>query len=324
MSSSGTFPILRPDLQVAFSYRLQVMRDIYLSQALRRTVETMDITLIDGELASYVSKKSLQRVAGFGLRGEVVFAVPCVLTANPHLLGYYRLLYGLSQKEFYNAGPFGRFVALEDRGEVPARIAGLVPALCKSLAGTAALLVEGVDALSLERVHELQLLTVGPYLRGSENTRIGQQATREVMDVVKRVVASALRQETKRTLIVENASNRTVMIEFASDPDVRVEEILASGARPLVSMEIKGGTDFSNIHNRLGEAEKSHQKAKGRGFFEFWTLVRCDVSATDVQRESPTTSRVFYIDNLSDPGHADYSQFRDILSSIIGIPVGDE
>lgn len=324
MPSSGTFPILRPDLQVAFSYRIQVMRDIYLSQALRRTVEDMDITLIDRELASYVSKKSLQRVAGFGLRGEVVFAVPCVLATNPYLLGYYRLLYGLSQKEFYNAGPFGRFIGLEERGEIPARVTNAIPALCRSLATTGALLVEGVDALSLERVHELQLLTVGPYLRGSENTRIGQQATQEVMGIVKRVVASALRQETRRTLLVENASNRTVMIEFGSDPDVRVEEMLASGARPLVSMEIKGGTDASNIHNRLGEAEKSHQKARAQGFFEFWTLVRCDVAPEDARRESPTTSRFFHIDGLSEPGGPDYAQFRDLLCSIIGIPVGDE
>jgi hypothetical protein len=32
-----------------------------------------------------------------------------------------------------------------------------------------------------------------------------------------------------------------------------------------VAVEIKGGKDYSNIHNRIGEAEKSHQKAKKEG-----------------------------------------------------------
>lgn len=61
-------------------------------------------------------------IASFGLRGEVFIPVPCVLRANPYLLGYYRLLLGLSQKETYNKGPFGRFKAMEERGEIPGKL----------------------------------------------------------------------------------------------------------------------------------------------------------------------------------------------------------
>lgn len=68
----------------------------------------------------------MRKVASFGLRGEVLFAVPCVLAANPCLLGYCRLLLGLSQKEFYGKGPFGRFKRLEDEGLIPERAAALV------------------------------------------------------------------------------------------------------------------------------------------------------------------------------------------------------
>ena len=38
----------------------------------------------------------------------------------------------------------------------------------------------------------------------------------------------------------------------------------ASRDRPLVAIEVKAGTDASNIHNRIGEAEKSHLKARAR------------------------------------------------------------
>ena len=40
-----------------------------------------------------------------------------------------------------------------------------------------------------------------------------------------------------------------------------------------IAIEIKGGTDVSNLHNRLGEAEKSHQNARLLGFTQFWTII---------------------------------------------------
>ncbi|MBP8952414.1 MAG: XcyI family restriction endonuclease, partial [Armatimonadetes bacterium] len=291
---------------MAFFHHLQTLRGLYLQDALKRTVRRLDIGRLDTQLALFVEPVALQKVASFGLRGESVFPVPYLLEADPRLPGYYRLLYGLSQKEFCNAGPFGRFFALEDRGEVPPRAQAQLPALCRSLAATGAHLVDGLDVLSLQNIAELQLLTVGPYLRGSENTRIGQAATLEVVDIIKNVVGPAIRQETKRTLLLENPSGRTVVIEFANDPDVRIEESMVTGNRPLVSMEIKGGTDASNIHNRLGEAEKSHQKARGRRFREFWTLVRCDIADDEARRESPTTSHFFHIDRLKDPDDSQY------------------
>lgn len=321
MPSGTRYPVLSPDLQVAFHFRLENLRGLYFGGALTQTVEGLDIEQLDRQLARYVPKGALTRVASFGLRGEVVFPVPCLLVANPYLLGYYRLLYGLSQKEFYSAGPFGRFIGLEERGEVPTRVAELVPALCRSLVGTGEKLVEGIGQLTLESIHELQLLTLGPYLRGGQNTRIGAGATREVFSIIKGIVDPALEMSTDRLMRLKNASGRIVVIEFGADPDVRIEELLDSGPRPLVSMEIKGGTDVSNIHNRLGEAEKSHQKAKKRGFFEFWTLVRCDLDLDHARRETPTTGRFFHIDSLQSKTSPEYRQFRDLLCSVIGIPV---
>jgi hypothetical protein len=188
-----------------------------------------------------------------------------------------------------------------------------------SLVATAQMLVVGIDDLSLSNVRDLQLITLGPQLRGSENTRLGQTATREVFELVKDTVAPYVKESTERTIRIENDSGRTVLIEFFSDPDVRITEKLKSRVRPLVSMEIKGGTDASNIHNRLGEAEKSHQKAKNLGFLEFWTIIRVDIDPSLAKRESPTTSHFFHLDRIQDATSAEHRDFREMLASLIGV-----
>jgi hypothetical protein len=50
----------------------------------------------------------------------VFFPCPLVLRANPKLLGYYRLLYGVSQKDFVQAGQ-GIFSSMEDAGVISTR-----------------------------------------------------------------------------------------------------------------------------------------------------------------------------------------------------------
>jgi len=318
-SGSTSFAVLRPDLQVAFYYILESVRGEFLAEALRDAVGGLAIAEVDRQLGRLVPGPSLARVAAFGLRGETVFPVPVVLEANPSLLGYYRLLYGLSQKEFYNKGPFGRFKVLEEGGAIPARLESQIEALCGSLIGTAEHLVASLDRLSVDTIHELQLLTLGPQLRGSQNTKIGEQATREVFDVIAQIADPFVREATKRTIVLENKAGRTVLVEFSSDPDVKITEKLESGVRPLVSVEIKGGADASNVHNRLGEAEKSHQKAKARGFFEFWTILRVDVDEPTARRESPTTSHFFSLDGLLDKTSAEHRRFRELLAACLSI-----
>ena len=108
---------------------------------------------------------------------------------------------------------------------------------------------------------------------------------------------------------------------FASDPDIAITEELPSGVRPQVSIEIKGGTDISNVHNRIGEAEKSHQKAKNAGFFEFWTIIRVDVDERTAKSESPTTSHFFHLDRIADPRTREHDLFSDLLGSTVGVRV---
>lgn len=89
---------------------------------------------IDKELATFAPAASLRKLASWGLRGELVFAVPTVLAANPYLLGYYRLLLGFSQKAFYTAASgIAKFKALEERGTLGKAQATALQQLCRAL-----------------------------------------------------------------------------------------------------------------------------------------------------------------------------------------------
>jgi hypothetical protein len=96
----------------------------------------------------------------------------------------------------------------------------------------------------------------------------------------------------------------------------------AGSFRHLIAIEVKAGSDFSNIHNRVGEAEKSHQKAKEAGYVECWTVVNVDkIDVTMARRESPTTNRFYRISDLISVSGNEYQDFKDRVVSLTGIPV---
>jgi len=91
--------------------------------------------------------------------------------------------------------------------------------------------------------------------------------------------------------------------------------------RNVIAIEIKGGTDFSNIHNRLGEAEKSHQKARLSGFVECWTVVNVDNIDLDMARkESPSTNRFYRLSQLVLGKGSEYLDFKRRIQSLTGLP----
>lgn len=316
------FKIPKPDLQITFFHRLKEIRKTYLLDALLSVVAKLEIPKIDAELGNFVSSGGLQRVAGWGLRGELVFAVPYVLYSNPKLLGYYRLLLGFSQKQFYSGQyGFGRIKPMEEKGQLSSANETSLPDFCQALCASAELLVQGVDELSQDSVHELTLLTLGPQFRGGALNILGIRATRRVFDLISSIVAPSIISATERSLEIQNAAGRMVKVEFASDPDICITEELPSGKfRNLVAIEIKGGRDYSNIHNRIGEAEKSHQKARKEGYVECWTMVGVlDLNMALVRRESPTTDRFYLIEHITEKGSSDFEDFRENLLSRVGI-----
>lgn len=316
------FEIPFPSLQIGFYHRLQELRHTVLLESLLKTVGKSEIAEIDRQLDKFVTQKALRKVAGWGLRGEIVFSVPYILEQNPQLLGYYRLLLGFSQKQFYGRQcGFGIFKSLEERGAIIDRQKPLLPDFSRCLCKSAEHLVSGVERLSEELVHDLTLLTLGPQLRGGANNIFGTEATKRVFDLIGVILSDSVVNEGEWSLQVKNAAGRTVLVEFAGDPDIRIREKLSSGRfRNLVAIEIKGGTDASNIHNRLGEAEKSHQKARDAGFVECWTIVRVPKLNTALARkESPSTDRFYNIDEIARSKSHESMDFRENLCARVGI-----
>ncbi len=317
--------LLPPETQIDFVQRLLLAREQLLLPALAATVQTLSIAELDRQLSAVASSENMALLASRGIRGERVFATEIILHANPRLLGYYRLLLGYSQKEFYQSKTgLGTFKRMEEAGEIAPRATRLLGELCQLLSTRADQLLACVplDRLENELLHELTILTLGPQLRGGKNVRRGSDAIVEVFSMIQRIVAEHVTAVSQRELRLNNAAGRRVRIAFAADPDIVVLEERSDGKwHGRVAIEIKGGQDFSNIHNRIGEAEKSHQKAKKSGFVECWTVLNVDTTNLELaRRESPSTDQFFLISALRDDHSAAFNDFQIRLRQLTSIP----
>jgi hypothetical protein len=216
-----------PELQIDFSFALGQIRSLYLQDALSKTIADINLSKLDKELAGYVPQASLKALAKHGLRGELVFPVPCLLENNPYLLGYYRLLLGFSQKEFYTT-KFGvsGFKSMEVKGILTKKNADALPALCKGLIESAISLINGIgaDRISKELLDDLTLLTVGPQLRGGANVKKGIAGIVDVFQAIHNIVEHAANSSSASKIEIRNAAGRIVLIEFAPDPDIVIRE----------------------------------------------------------------------------------------------------
>ena len=232
---------------------------------------------------------------------------------------------GFSQKEFYNKGGMGRFASLESKGIIPSRVDGEIGVLCGAFCDRASELIEGLglERLSAALIDDLTLLTLGPQLRGSNNTLIGKLANQAVFEIIRSIVEQSVVRRTEVRLELENAAGRKVLIAFSADPDISVTEKTSDKSkRNIIAIEIKGGTDQSNIWNRLGEAEKSHQSAKQQGFTEFWTIYNViSLDERKAREKSPTTNRFYALTELERKEGGTYEDFRDRFASLVGIRI---
>ena len=313
-----------PNTQISFANALTEIRDLLLQDALSSTVASRDIQLSDTELHSFADSNSLRELARNGMRGELLFAVPCVLRTNPFLLGYYRLLLGYSQKGFYTATTgAGMFKSMEEKGTVSSKQADSLSELCIALNYNSKYMLDRMSPRMINPsfFDHLTLLTLGPQLRGGANVQKGTSAITQVFDVVYQIVKNRVVVFDKHRIMLKNSSGRSVIIQFAADPDIVIREELAPDVyKNLVAIEVKGGQDYSNIHNRVGEAEKSHQKAKKDGYVECWTVVNVDrIDMSMARKESPTTNRFYRLSELLTDSSPDLRDFSLQILSAAGI-----
>jgi hypothetical protein len=311
-----------PARQVFFHQLLLAARSLWLSDALSETLGQVDQETVQAQIRLIVPSDVRKILAAAGLREDHIFPVPVVIKIKPSLVGYFRLLLGAPQKSFYNSATgMGRFKSMEELGSLSSKQEAYLEHFCRAMSGPLSELVRQIPDISRRDLDELPLLTFGAQLQGSNNTRIGKTAMKELFLAIKDLVAEHIVETQERRIVVQNAAGRIVHISLAQDPDVAVVEIMSDKSQHRkVAIEVKGGTDVSNVHNRAGEAEKSHQKARRNGFPEFWTVIsKQGLQVSKLQRESPTTNHWFDLAQLLAREGPDWSEFSQRLAGTVGV-----
>jgi hypothetical protein len=303
---------------------LVAARKSMLMDALSETLRQLDPNVTKQQILAYVPLDVQKLLAAAGIRDEHVFPVPAVLEKKPTLIGYYRLLLGVSQKRFYRKGTgMGPFKSMETRGLFNPKKRPDIEHLCMAMNENLAELVRQISpTIAARDVLELPPLTLGAQLYGSNNNAIGRQATLDVFLSVVEIVKKFIVSQDSAKIAVHNASKRRVVIALSGDPDIRIQEEFEGKLRNILAIEIKGSTDVSNAHNRAGEAEKSHRKAKKQDFRDYWTIISlAGVDPRLLDQESPTTTSWFDVAQVLAREGNDWEEFRSRFAGAVGIPL---
>jgi XcyI restriction endonuclease len=302
---------------------LVAARKKYFMDALSDALSGLDPNKVKAQIAEYVPSDVQKLLAAAGLRDEHVFPVPAVIEAKPSLVGYYRLLLGAPQKSFYKgATGMGQFKSMEETGALSKKQEASVPDFCRAMAEPLAGLLRQIPNFTGRDLQELPLLTFGPQLQGSNNTQIGKKAMQEIFIAVTEILKEYIIDKTPNRLTIRNASRRTVFVDLSHDPDVSIREQIEKQIHNKVAVEVKGGTDVSNVHNRAGEAEKSHLKAKRKGFRDFWTIIsKTGQDMSKLEQESQTTTEWFDVTEILARQGKDWESFGQRLAGTVGIPL---
>jgi len=309
--------------QVAFYQLLVAARKQWFMDALSAALGQLDQAAVKAQIVEYVPRKAQRALAIAGVRDEHVFPVPIVLEAKPPLVGYHRMLLGASQKSFYSGSTgMSMFKRMEEAGTINEKQKEGLDAFCRAMAVCLSELVLQIPAITERDLRELPLLTFGAQLQGSNNTQIGKRAMQELFVAIAETTRRYIAKKEPAKLTLKNASGRTVYITLSHDPDVSVQEVMGNDLHNKVAIEVKGGTDVSNAHNRAGEAEKSHLKAKRRGFKDFWTIIsKHGLDVARLRQESQTTTEWFDVTELLERKGKDWDEFRARLAGVVGIPL---
>lgn len=126
--------------------------------------------------------------------------------------------------------------------------------------------------------------------------------------------------ETDTSITLDNSAGRKVTLSLAPDPDIVIREEVNGQEVYKVAIEIKGGSDRANLHNRVGEAEKSHSKARAAGAQDCWTVISLDKA--DMQRlhqESASTREWIDLNDVLRGAGPSWDRLTVLTISAMGI-----
>jgi len=310
---------LSVDLAIDLYQALLDARRLYLQPALGIAVANIGVVRIDAELQLLVPEPALNHLARLGLRGERVFPVPSIITHTPSLLGYYRMLLGFSKKEFQKRG-FRMWVAVEEKNMLSDKFKGDLEQFCTTLIEPLTDLVYAMNRFEDRDLSDLALLTLGPTLQGGRNNVIGSKAEKQVFQLLRQLVQPWIVFEKGPLIRFTLPEGKTFELINRSDPDICLHAGTGITNSPLLAIEIKGGGDASNAHNRAGEAEKSHLKAAAIGYSHLWTIIRMPQGQRErFHKETLSSTAVFEFDVVVGQSGEDWLSFQQKFLAILDL-----
>jgi hypothetical protein len=267
-----------------------------LQPALKLAVKAVGVRAINADLQRLVPSEALDHLAGLGLRGERVFPTPAVLRQMPTLIAYYRMLLGISRKEFRQPGRlgYGAWETAERVGRLSITLDAQLDEFCGQLILPLTTLVFAMGQFDDRDLNDLALLTLGPTLQGRRLNVIGAKAAVEALSAMRTLVTGPILLESNAMIRFQSPSGLTFEMFAGADPDLVVSEGLSALAIPFLAVEIKGGRDASNAFNRAGEAEKSHIAARRVGYRHRWTIFQLmGIPREQIEAATPSSTEVF-------------------------------
>ncbi len=124
--------------------------------------------------------------------------------------------------------------------------------------------------------------------------------------------------DSERLVRFEAPDGRRFALIEGSDPDVRMGLTTPEGKEaPIIAIEIKGGEDARNAHNRAGEAEKSHIKARSVGYPHRWTvIVMKGLDRERLREETPSSTELFEATEIIDRRGADWESLQRLFTEV--------
>ena len=302
-------------------------RNRILGSSLKNAVSTIDPDILQNEIAHFVSKENRMILQGLGIREETMFALPCVLNVNPMLLGYYRLLMGISEKQFYTSiTGLASFKSMEHDGKLNTNSEKQLTNLCYAINNAISVLLKNINRSMLPQdLNELPLMTLGVYADGVWRNIIGVQAAAHVFESIKHIIKAFnihVLLDDDKYFKFETSTHHIFKVITSSDPDISIFSECNSNEK-ILCIEIKGGQDVANVHNRAGEAEKAHLKAQQAGWLEKWTIIYLVGLQQDQKNklftESPSTDCWFDINEVCAQLGPTYDLFKSKLIEILDL-----
>lgn len=171
---------------------------------------------------------------------------------------------------------------------------------------------------------DLALLTLSPTLQGRRNVVIGNKAISGIMDSIRLVIEPWITLDTGAILHFQTPSRVAYELRVASDPDISLDILLPTAIgtpqrQPIAALEVKGGKDISNAHDRTGEAEKSHLKAAAAGYSHRWTIMElAGLSLARIRSETPSSTAIFDTAQIIARTGPSWDAFRANLTALLG------